>query len=66
MKSKFTVNEVAEMLDLKRKDVLSEMRSGHLGYNKDDDNQIITLYDLEKYMGEEHTKLVVEEFLNES
>jgi len=54
------------MLDLKRKDVLSEMRSGHLGYTKDDDNQIITLYDLEKYMGEEHTKLVVEDFLKDS
>ena len=66
MKSEFTVNEVAEMLDLKRKEVLSEMRSGHLGFTMEDDKQIISLYDLEKYMGEDHTRLVVDEYLSDS
>jgi len=66
MKSQFTIDEVSEMLDMKRKDVKSELRSGNLGYIfTDDDVQKITLYDLEKYMGSDHARVVVEEFLSE-
>jgi len=67
MKAQFTESEVAEMLDMSKKELLKELRSGQLGYSVDNKTgrRRITLYDLEKYMGSEHAMMVVQEFLGD-
>lgn len=65
MRSMFTVKEVGEMLDMTPDQVKSELSSGHLGYTYKDGEKRITMYDLEKYMGEDQMLKIVREFLSQ-
>ena len=65
MKSKFTFEEVSEMLGMTIKQLESEIDSGNLGFTYDDGEKMITLYDLEKYMGSEQTMKITQEYLSE-
>jgi len=60
----FTIEEVAEMMDMKPSQVKSEIDSGNLGYSIQDGEQVVTLYDLEKYMGGQHAMKLAREFLS--
>lgn len=64
MRSMFTIEEVAEMMDMKPSQVKSEIDSGNLGYSIQEGEQVVTLYDLEKYMGGQHAMKLAREFLN--
>lgn len=64
MRSKFSLEEVGEMLDMKTNEVEREIESGHLTYSFHNGEKMITLYDLEKYMGEEQTQKITQEFLD--
>lgn len=66
MKSKFTYEEVAEMLGMSIDELESEIDSGDLGFTYDDGEKMITLYDLEKYMGSEQTMKITQEYLSEN
>lgn len=66
MKSKFTYEEVAEMLGMSIDELESEIDSGDLGFTYDDGKKMITLYDLEKYMGSEQTMKITQEYLSEN
>jgi hypothetical protein len=66
MKSKFTFEEVSEMLGMTIKQLESEIDSGNLGFTYDDGDKMITLYDLEKYMGSEQTMKITQEYLKEN
>lgn len=59
----FTLEEVSQMLNMTREEVESEIINGYLGYNYDNGEKKVTLYDLEKYMGEEQTSKITREFL---
>ncbi|MDZ7658543.1 hypothetical protein [Fodinibius sp.] len=63
MRSMFSLEEVGEMLDMKTSDVEKEIESGHLTYSFHDGEKMITLYDLEKYMGAEQTRKITNEYL---
>lgn len=65
MKSKFTFEEVSEMLDMTTKQIESEIDSGNLSFTYDEGEKKITLYDLEKYMGSEQTMKIVREYSSE-
>jgi len=59
----FSLEEVGEMLDMKTSDVEKEIESGHLTYSFHEGEKMITLYDLEKYMGAEQTRKITSEYL---
>lgn len=63
MRSMFSLDEVGEMLDMKTSEVEKEIESGHLTYSFHDGEKMITLYDLEKYMGAEQTRKITNEYL---
>jgi len=63
MRSMFTLEEVAEMLDMKPQDVEEEISSGYLSYSFYKGEKKVTLYDLEKYMGAEQTQKITREYL---
>lgn len=63
MRSMFSLDEVAEMLDMESKEVESEISSGYLSYSFHDGEKKVTLYDLEKYMGAEQTQKITREYL---
>lgn len=63
MRSMFSLEEIGEMLDMKTSDVEKEIESGHLTYSFHEGEKMITLYDLEKYMGAEQTRKITSEFL---
>lgn len=62
MKSRFTLEEVSQMLDLKPHQVRNEITTGSLGSEYHNEELVVTLYDLEKYMGPEHAMMVAREF----
>lgn len=66
MRSKFSLEEVGEMLDMKTSEVEKEIESGHLTYSFHEGEKKITLYDLEKYMGAEQTQKITQEYLQGS
>ncbi|MDR8391670.1 hypothetical protein NC796_10990 [Aliifodinibius sp. S!AR15-10] len=66
MRSKFTIDEVSQMLDMKPSEVESELEDGYLGYTFDNGEKKVTLYDLEKYMGAERTREITQEFLQQN
>jgi hypothetical protein len=59
----FSLEEVGEMLDMKTSEVEKEIETGHLTYSFHDGEKMITLYDLEKYMGAEQTRKITNEYL---
>lgn len=63
MRSMFSIEEVGEMLDMKTSEVEKEIDTGHLTYSFYDGEKRITLYDLEKYMGEEQTRKITNDYL---
>lgn len=63
MRSKFSLEEVGEMLDMKTNEVEKEIEDGHLTYSFHDGEKMITLYDLEKYMGADQTQKITQEYL---
>lgn len=63
MRSMFSLEEVGEMLDMKTSDVEKEIETGHLTYSFHEGEKMITLYDLEKYMGAEQTRKITSEYL---
>lgn len=63
MKSKFTLNEVGSMLNMTIEEVEKRIEEGHLSYSYSDGKKVITLYDLEKYMGAQQTRKITTEFL---
>lgn len=63
MRSMFSLEEVGEMLDMKTSEVEREIETGHLTYSFHEGEKRITLYDLEKYMGEERTRKITQDFL---
>lgn len=65
MRSMFSLEEVGEMLDMKTSDVEKEIESGYLTYSFHEGEKMITLYDLEKYMGAEQTRKITNEYLEE-
>lgn len=65
MRSRFSLEEVGEMLDMKTSEVENEIAKGHLTYSFHDGEKKITLYDLEKYMGAEQTRKITQSFLAE-
>ncbi len=65
MRSKFSLEEVGQMLDMKPSEVEDEIDDGYLGYTFDNGEKKVTLYDLEKYMGPDRTRKITQEFLQE-
>lgn len=65
MRSKFSLEEVGQMLDMKPSEVEDEIDDGYLGYTFDDGEKKVTLYDLEKYMGAARTRKITQEFLQQ-
>lgn len=63
MRSKFSIEEVGQMLDMKPSEIEDEIDDGYLGYTFDNGEKKVTLYDLEKYMGAERTREITQEFL---
>ena len=63
MRSQFTIDEVGEMLNLNRREVEEEITNGHLTYTHSDGKRVITLYDLEKYMGSEIAMNIAMEYI---
>lgn len=64
MRSKFTLKEIAEMLDMSVSEVEREIDDGYLSYSFDNGEKRVTLYDLEKYMGAEQTQKITRDYLN--
>lgn len=62
MRSMFSLKEVGEMLDMTPVEVEKEIEGGHLTYSFHKGEKKVTLYDLEKYMGEEQTQKIIQEF----
>jgi hypothetical protein len=60
----FTLNEVGTMLNMSEKELEEIIDDGHLNYSFNDGEMIITLYDLEKYMGADQTKKITDEYLS--
>lgn len=65
MRSKFSLEEVGEMLNMTKDQVEKEIDGGHIGYTFEDGEKMVTLYDLEKYMGAEQTRKITQEFLQD-
>lgn len=65
MRSRFSLEEIGEMLDMDVDEVEHEIKSGHLTYSFHEGEKIVTLYDLEKYMGAERTREITQNFLSE-
>lgn len=63
MRSMFSLEEIAEMLDMSTEEVEKEITSGYLSYSFHEGEKKVTLYDLEKYMGTEQTRKITQEFL---
>ncbi len=63
MRSMFSLEEVGEMLDMDTDEVEKEIKDGHLSYSFHEGEKRVTLYDLEKYMGEEQTRKITQEYL---
>lgn len=63
MRSMFSLEEIAEMLEMSPEEVEKEITSGHLSYSFHEGEKKVTLYDLEKYMGAEQTRKITQEFL---
>ena len=62
MRSMFSLDEVAKMLDMKKDEVKKELETGRLTYSFHEGEKRISLYDLEKYMGAERTKKITQEY----
>lgn len=65
MRSMFSLEEVGDMLDMKTSEVEKEIEGGHLTYSFHEGKKMVTLYDLEKYMGAEQTQKITREYLQE-
>lgn len=65
MRSKFSLEEVGKMLNMTEDQVEKEIDGGHIGYTFEDGEKMVTLYDLEKYMGAEQTRKITQEFLQD-
>ncbi len=65
MRSKFSLEEVGEMLNMTEDQVEKEIDGGHIGYTFENGEKMVTLYDLEKYMGAEQTRKITQEFLQD-
>lgn len=63
MRSMFSLEEIGEMLDMKTSEVEKEIEGGHLTYSFHEGEKMVTLYDLEKYMGAEQTRKITREYL---
>jgi len=63
MRSQFTIDEVGEMLNLNPQEVEEEITNGHLTYTHSDGKRVITLYDLEKYMGSDIAMNIAMEYI---
>lgn len=63
MRSMFSLEEIGEMLDMDTDEVEKEIEDGHLSYSFHEGEKRVTLYDLEKYMGEEQTRKITQEYL---
>lgn len=63
MRSRFTLEEIGDMLEMKTSKVKEEINKGHLTYSFHNGEKRVTLYDLEKYMGAERTRKITQEFL---
>lgn len=63
MRSMFSLEEIGEMLDMKTSEVEKEIENGHLTYSFHEGEKMVTLYDLEKYMGAEQTRKITREYL---
>ncbi|HKK46189.1 MAG TPA: hypothetical protein VJ964_11755 [Balneolaceae bacterium] len=63
MRSMFSLEEVGEMLDMKTSEVEKEIENGHLTYSFHEGEKMVTLYDLEKYMGADQTRKITQEYL---
>lgn len=63
MRSMFSLEEIGSMLDMDLNDVEKEIDNGYLTYTFHKGEKRVTLYDLEKYMGEEQTRKITQEFL---
>jgi hypothetical protein len=59
----FSLEEIGEMLDMDTDEVEKEIENGHLSYSFHEGEKRVTLYDLEKYMGEEQTRKITQEYL---
>jgi len=59
----FSLEEVGEMLDMKTSEVEKEIENGHLTYSFHEGEKMVTLYDLEKYMGADQTRKITQEYL---
>lgn len=64
MKSMFSLQEVGEMLDMSVDEVRGEIEQGYLNYSFENGKKMVTLYDLEKYMGAEQTRQITQAYLN--
>lgn len=63
MRSMFSIEEVGEMLNMKPSEVEKEIDGGTLSYTYHEGEKMVTMYDLEKYMGADQTMKIVREFL---
>lgn len=63
MRSMFSLEEIGEMLDMETNEVEKEIEDGHLTYSFHKGEKMVTLYDLEKYMGAEQTQKITSEYL---
>lgn len=63
MRSRFSLKEVGEMLDMTTNEVEKEIENGYLTYSFHNGEKKITLYDLEKYMGAEQTQKITQDYL---
>ncbi len=63
MRSMFSLEEIGDMLDMDTDEVEKEIENGHLSYSFHEGEKRVTLYDLEKYMGEEQTRKITQEYL---
>lgn len=64
MRSMFSIEEIGEMLNMKPSEVESELENGNLGFTYEEGEKMVTLYDLEKYMGAEQTRSIIREFMS--
>ncbi len=54
------------MLNMSEKELEEIIDDGHLNYSFNNGEMIITLYDLEKYMGADQTQKITAEYLSNS
>ncbi|MDZ7771341.1 MAG: hypothetical protein U5K31_01120 [Balneolaceae bacterium] len=65
MRSMFSIEEIGEMLSMKPSEVQKEIEGGTLSYTYHEGEKMVTMYDLEKYMGADQTMKIVREFLHD-